>query len=356
MINSIYNFFLSGNVIECFLILIITLITIFVSQKILYYLKKTSKNDWIKSFCDALYFPLKWIVFGYGFLTIIENIVRNNQTFNHRILQLQYIFVISVMTWILFRFKNCFEKKIVKKFLSKSKNHENDRIVISAVSKLVSIIIVVITVFMILDIIGIPLSGLLAFGGMSGIAFSWAAKDIVANFFGGFMLYVNRPFVIGDTIKSPNKGFHGTVEDIGWYMTRICTFEKTPMYIPNALITDAIVENSERRYNRRIMTTISLRYDDIKRVKNIINDIEIYLNNNFDIDRDKGVLVNFESFGEYSIDISVYTFTKTTKWGEFRKVQQDVLLKIADIVEKNDAEFAFPTQQIKLNNGSFKKV
>ena len=162
------------------------------------------------------------------------------------------------------------------------------------------------------------------------------------------MIYVNRPFVIGDWIRSPNKDFEGTVVDIGWYMTHIETFEQRPLYIPNALITDAIIENPGRMDSRRINEIIALRYDDLKHVRVIIADIETMLQNHPDIDENNVLRVLLENFNDYSIDICVYTFSKVIDGTGYRKVKQDVLLKIADIVEKHGAEIAFPTQLIQL--------
>jgi MscS family membrane protein len=265
-----------------------------------------------------------------------------------RILQARYVFVSSFLVWIFFRWKKSFEKILTRKILKNSKNKKNDQIIISAVSKLVVITIVIFFILMVLDVFGIPLSGLLAFGGVSGIAVSWAAKDIVANFFGGFMIYMNRPFVIGDWIKSTNKDFEGTVVDIGWYMTQLVTFEQRPLYVPNALVTDAIIENPGRMVSRRINEIIALRYDDLKYVKNIIADIEAMLKNHPDIDEKNILRVLLEHFNDYSIDICVYAFSKVTDGTGYRKVKQDLLLKIADIIEEHGAEIAFPTQLIQL--------
>ena len=105
-------------------------------------------------------------------------------------------------------------------------------------------------------------SGLLAFGGIGGIAVGFAAKDLLANFFGGLMIYLDRPFSVGDWIRSPDKEIEGTVEDIGWRLTRIRTFDKRPLYIPNSIFASISVENPSRMSNRRIYEKIGIRYDD----------------------------------------------------------------------------------------------
>ena len=100
--------------------------------------------------------------------------------------------------------------------------------------------------------LGYSISGVLAFGGIGGIAVGFAAKDLLANFFGGLMIYLDRPFSVGDWIRSPDKNIEGTVEEIGWRLTRIRTFDKRPLYVPNSTFTQISVENPSRMLNRRI--------------------------------------------------------------------------------------------------------
>lgn len=348
MLKTISDIVLHSKVGEVLLIFLATVVAIIVTRKVLSSLRTFSKNDWITSLCDVLFAPSRWVISGIAIFIAIEVVLRHNQPLAQKVEVGRYIFVIVVITWLLFKWKDQFEKIFTRHRLRISKNKKDDRILIAAVSKIITVFIAIFAGFMILEELGVPLSALLAFGGMSGIAVSWAAKDIVANFFGGFMIYLNRPFVIGDWIKSPNKNFEGTVEDIGWYMTRICTFEKRPLYIPNALITDAIIENPGRMYSRRMKTIIALRYDDIGRVKKIVEDIETMLRSNSEIDQTQTLRVHLVSFDDYSIGVEVYTFTKTTGGTEFRRVRQDVLLRIADIVKKNGAEMAFPTSVIEI--------
>ena len=106
-----------------------------------------------------------------------------------------------------------------------------------------------------------------------GIAVGFAAKDLLANFFGGLMVYLDRPFAIGDWIRSPDREIEGTVEEIGWRVTCIRTFDKRPIYVPNSVFTQVTVENPSRMLNRRIYETIGVRYDDAAKVRDIITDV-----------------------------------------------------------------------------------
>ena len=201
---------------------------------------------------------------------------------------------------------------------------------------------------MALQAFGFSVSGVLAFGGIGGIAVGFAARDLLANFFGALMIFLDRPFSVGDWIRSPDRNIEGTVEDIGWRQTRIRTFDKRPLYIPNSVFTSLAVENPSRMLNRRIYETIGLRYDDIDQMQAVLVDIKAMLKAHPDIDHDQILMVNFNAFGPSSVDFFVYTFTKTTVWVEYHAIKEDVLLKIAAIVAAHDAEIAFPTQTLHL--------
>jgi len=226
-----------------------------------------------------------------------------------------------------------------------------DRTTADALAKLFRLILFVLVGLTLLQSAGVSISGILAFGGVGGIAVGFAARDLLANFFGGLMIYMDRPFRVGDWIRSPDKDIEGTVEHIGWRLTRIRTFDQRPLYVPNATFTNIAVENPSRMFNRRIYEHIGVRYSDVGRVKGIVDDIRDMLLHHEEIDTDKTLIVHLNRFGPSSMDIMVYTFTKTTQWVKFHGIKQDVMLSIADIVEQHGAEFAFPTQTIHLAEG-----
>ena len=116
---------------------------------------------------------------------------------------------------------------------------------------------------------GMSVSGLLAFGGIGGLAIGMASKDILSNVFSGTMLYFDRQFNIGDWISSPDRQIEGTVVEIGWRLTKILTFDNRPLFVPNSLFSSISIENPGRMTNRRISTEIGLRYEDADKVNAI---------------------------------------------------------------------------------------
>ncbi|MDW3139099.1 mechanosensitive ion channel family protein, partial [Vibrio sp. 1288] len=184
------------------------------------------------------------------------------------------------------------------------------------------------------------LSGLLTFGGVGGLIVGLAAKDLLSNFFGGLMIYFDRPFKVGDWIRSPDRQIEGTVERIGWRMTSIRTFDKRPLYVPNSVFSNIVVENPSRMLNRRIYEVVGLRYDDADKVPEIITAVREMLKNHKDIDTRQTLIVNFDTFGPSSLNFFIYTFTKTVNWVRYHEVKQDVLLKVVGIIKEHNADIA----------------
>lgn len=222
-----------------------------------------------------------------------------------------------------------------------------DATTVRAMGKLLRLVVFVLGTLMCLQTFGVSISGVLAFGGVGAMAIGFAAKDMLANFFGGLMVYLDRPFSVGDHIRfTSTKDIDGVVEDIGWRMTRIRNSEKRPLYIPNSLFASAVVENFSRMSHRHINETVGIRYDDASKMAAICDDVRHMLHAHPDIDSGQRLVVNFDAYNTSSLDIMVYCFTTATQFDHFHAVKQDVMLKIMDIVASHGAEFAFPTQTV----------
>ena len=196
---------------------------------------------------------------------------------------------------------------------------------------------------------GFNLSALVAFGGAGGVAVGFAGKDLMANIFGGLIIYWDKPFSVGDWISSPDKSIEGDVEEIGWRQTKILTFEKYPIYVPNSLFGTIIIENKSRHKAWRIKEEIAIRFDDINKIDRISNDITKMLKEHLNISKKFRMYVNFTNFAESSLTLLVSVFTNTIDYIRYLEIKQDVLLKIAKIIKENGANFAFPTSTININ-------
>lgn len=285
-----------------------------------------------------------WAV-GAGFMArVLQREV--DVAFIEQALALRDVALIGCVAWFLVRFAGKVGHNVESR--RRERGEEVDHTTVDALVKLARLVTVVVAVISAAQTLGFQIAGLLALGGVGGIAVGFAAKDILANFFGGLTIYLDRPFGVGEWIRSPDKSIEGTVEYISWRHTRIRAFNKNPIYVPNAVFTSIVVENPSRMSHRRIKETIGLRYDDFAVVAPIVDEIRAMLQVHEGIDATQTLIVNFNQFGASSLDIMVYTFTKTTVWVEYHHVKQDVLLKIGEIIERHGAEIAFPTQTLHL--------
>ncbi len=224
-----------------------------------------------------------------------------------------------------------------------------DRTTVDGISKVSRITVFVVAALAVMQTLGFSISGVLAFGGMGGIAVGFAAKDLLANFFGALMIHLDRPFNVGDTVRSPDKDIEGKVEQIGWRQTIIRSPNMTPLYVPNALFTSIVVENPTRMSHRRIRETIGLRYDDLGKMSAIVEEVRSMLQAHPEIDTQQAVVVAFDQFADSSINFIIQAFGKTTEVGRFHAIKQEILLQVADIVARHGADFAFPTRTVLLN-------
>jgi MscS family membrane protein len=214
------------------------------------------------------------------------------------------------------------------------------------VRKSLRVFIIFLAALMAIQNLGYSISGLLASLGIGGLAVALAAKDTLANVFGSLMIIVDRPFHIGDWVKAGD--IEGVVEEVGFRSTKIRTFAKTLISVPNSTLTNMAIDNFSRMPKRRIKLTVGVTYETTpEKMREAVAGIRNMLTEHPAIDQEF-FLVNFTDFGASSLDIMVYCFTRTTVWGEYLEAREDVCLKIMDILERLELEFAFPSRSIYL--------
>lgn len=336
---------LKGNwwIIHVFGIVFITLLLNFIQRRVvnrIYKHLQTTNSIWDDALAQAVMGPLTlfiWILGASFVMDVFElNMARSTRE----------VGAIISIAWALLRFVDQVEKNILHR--KEVAGKPIDQTTAEGITQLLKVSVLITALLVMLQTLGVNISAVLAFGGIGGIAVGFAAKDMLANFFGAMMIYFDRPFAIGDWVRSPDRNIEGNIEKIGWRLTIIRTFDKRPLYVPNALFASIVVENPSRMFNRRIYETIGVRYDDMNVLPTIIAEVKEMLQNHPDIDQDQTMIVNFNSFGASSLEFFVYTFTRTVQWAEYHEVKQDVLFKISDIIAKHGAEVAFPTRTLHM--------
>ncbi len=212
----------------------------------------------------------------------------------------------------------------------------------------IQIFLIVIGGVTVLQELGYSVSSLIAGLGLGGAAFALASRDTLSNLFGSLVIFIDRPFMVGDWIEIGD--IEGTVEEVGLRVTRIRTFANSLITLPNSMLTTQPINNWSRMKKRRIRMTIGLTYDSspdqvdkaVEAIRKVIREDERMHQDFF--------LVNFKGFGAYSLDIFVYCFTVTTQWAEHLQVQQELLLKFMREIEALGLSFAFPTQSIHVES------
>lgn len=303
----------------------------------------STKNHWDDLVVTGIAVPVNWMILVVGFTWAADITASyfNEGSFESISITRQLALIILV-AWALWRLINRVEEKQLDTGM--------DPTTVQMIGKIAKLAVTILIIMPVFQLLGISISGILAFGGMGGLIVGLAAKDLLANFFGSMIIYLDKPFRVGDWVRSPDRSIEGTVESIGFRVTRIRTFDKRPLYVPNSIFTSIAVENPSRMSNRRIYETIGVRYQDSRVVNVLMEKVKTMLRNHPEIDQEQTLIVNFNAFGASSLDFFIYTFTKTTDWVHFHEVKQDVLLKVMDIIHESGADCAFPTRTLHLES------
>ena len=326
--------------------LAISLVVRMIQRRLMALLVRT-ETRWDDVILESISLPMQWLIWVIGITAAVDTSAIHFVADNSRTLQVhnaisiaRQMAVIVLVAWLLWR--------LITRVSAQKLDNGSDPTTVQVVGKIAKLTVVVLIVLPIFELLGISISGILAFGGVGGLVVGLASKDLLANFFGSLIIYLDRPFKVGDWVRSSDRDIEGTVEEIGFRVTRIRTFDKRPLYVPNSVFTNIVVENPSRMSHRRIHETFGVRYQDSAVMAEIVNDVKQMLINHPEIDESQTLIVNFNGCGSSSLDFFIYCFTHTIKWVQFHEIKQDVLLKIMAIIEQHGADCAFPTQTIYL--------
>lgn len=303
---------------------------------------ESTKTDIDDKILDILEQPLRFsfIIMGAYLSTTLLDL------YNALISNIVSSMVIFVVFWILYDFVKIFQDAIFK--FSSQFGKELSEEIGHFLIKALKVFIIAIGIVAIMQKWGINVSAFLASLGIGGLAFALAAKDTVANLFGGLVILTDKVFKIGDWIKVSD--VEGIVEEIGMRTTKVRAFDKALITLPNANIANSSVNNFSRRNRRRIKMRIGVTYSTkpeqmqqmLEEIRQMLLDHKMVHNN--------PMFVYFDEFGSSDLSIFFYLFTTTAVWEDYLKIREDVNLKIMQIVEKHGAEFAFPSQSLYFEN------
>jgi len=336
-----------------FLIVLSVLVLNLVIRKVLDAIVRRSKDGpkiWRNAFLDALGPPLRGMAWIVG-LTVAVGILRREgelTLLGQFFPPVRDLAVIGVIVWFLIRSVQRVESGIYEQ--ARRRGRQLDATATDAIGKLVRASIIITAVLVAMQTLGFSISGILAFGGIGGIAIGFAAQGLVANLFGGLTIYASRPFKVGEWIIMPGTEVMGEVQEIGWRATRVMGFDRRPFYVPNAMFNTAVLINHSRMTSRRIEEHVQVRYRDIDKVQAIVADANKMLAEHPGIEHDFFVF-NFDTCGDFALKLYLYAFTTGTDYNEFMETKEDLLLRIADIVRRHGGELAVPTSTVHMPDG-----
>lgn len=217
------------------------------------------------------------------------------------------------------------------------------------IRKSLKVFFIVVGAIFILQNLDVDVGSLLAGLGLGGLAFALAAKDTVANFFGSVMIFVDKPFQIGDWIKMPGD-IEGTVEEVGFRTSRIRTFYNSVITVPNANVTNTPIDNLGARRYRRYRTTLGLTYDTPpEKIEAFCEGLRATILAMPGTRKDY-FMVEFQDFGSSSLDILLYCFFEVPDWQAELRTRTHLNLSILRLARSLGVSFAFPTQTLHLES------
>jgi len=291
--------------------------------------------------------PAAWLILIIGIIATLHTLKPPAETWPIIALvdQIGRVATIVIGTWFLWRLLEAISGYLVER-AKKTESPLDDQLV-PFVTKTLKIFMVITAVLVAAQNMGYSISGLIASLGIGGIAVAMAARDTIANVFGSIMLLVDRPFTVGDWIKTSE--FEGVVEEVGFRSTRIRTFAKTLVNVPNATLANMVIDNIDARSMRRIKMRIGITYSTTPaQMQKAIEGIEDILKKHPGVDQNFS-LVKFDEFEDSSLSIFLYYFSKSTNWVEYLQVRQEVNMQMMQLLEKLGLEFAFPSRSIYLH-------
>lgn len=298
------------------------------------------KQVWQNAFVSALDAPLRALVWIIG-LSILSSWFAQKEELTRLkeyVPIIRSILIILTLSWfslrLIKRLKNNFTAR------AEAAGDEVDPTASDAISKILWAATFIMALLAILQVLGVSVTSLLAFGGAAGIAVGFAAQSLVANLLGGLTVFASRIFKIGDYIILPGTDLMGSVEHIGWRATTVIGFDRKPFYVPNATFNNTTIINHSRMSHRRIDQFIHLSYQDIDKVESIVQQGTELIKAHKEIDQ-SFFAFRFDSYGENSLKLLLYAFT-SNDYDVYMQVKEELLLGIAKIVQQQGGKLCMP--------------
>ena len=302
----------------------------------------------IEKFDELLTKPIGFFIilcffyFAFSYLNFPSFVDENFQNIFIKIFSLVFIYAVYKIVVKVIDYTGL----ILKHRAAQTENKMDDQLIPFAI-EIARILVVIFALFFVLgNVFDINITALATGLGIGGIAIAMASKESLENLLGSFTIFFDRPFTVGDVVKVGN--VTGLVEKVGFRSTRLKTFDKSVVTVPNKKMVDAELDNLGMRPVRRVKFHIGLTYSTTpKQIKDIVAEIENMINTH-EKTNDEGK-VRFQEFGASSLDVLVLYYVNSPKWEDLIDVKEDINYKIMEIVKKHNSDFAFPSTSVYLH-------
>ena len=314
--------------------------------KSFYKAKKDSKTKGKINYKKSnIYIPLLYFfrILGIYIGLLIINLPDNALLFINKIFKICVIILVTHFIACLFSKSSPFYMPLRKKL-----NLSKDDAIISLISKILRVIIYLVGAVIVISEIGYDINGLIAGLGLGGVVVALAAQDTAKNLFGGFVILLDRPFIVGNWIELPESDIEGTVEDITFRSTRIRTFKDAVITIPNSTISNASIINWSKMNTRRINFDIDITADTpLKKVSDVINKIKILLENHPNVDN-QNMYIHFNEISSNGYRLMIWYFSKLTTYSDYLDLKENINYQIMSILKSENVKIAYNTYDIHI--------
>ena len=348
-VSEFVSISLFNNTIEKWITFVIVFLLFLLLRKQLSALVTLIAVRWVKrtesSFDDEILYVIQrpvalgMIILGFN---VSFSFLHFSPAFSQMISHTMQTLTIALFAWLLYRVIKLFESS--NEIIAKRFKTDNGITLAKLLLSILKNIVLILAGINILSTWGINITGFVASLGLVGMAFALAAKDTASNFFGSMVLFTDQPFKVGDWIKTPE--VEGTIESIGVRSTKVRTFARALVSVPNGNLANAAILNWSEMNKRQIKMTLGLTYNTTAtQMRTILAEMRELLKNDEEIDQ-QTIHIHFTEFQDSALGIFCYFFTKTTNWGKYMEVRERINLELMEIVERNGAAFAFPSQSL----------
>jgi MscS family membrane protein len=304
-----------------------------------------TKISWDDDLIDGIERPGEFI-FLFTFYFLSYSNLQFSVTISHFLAVTLEIALSFTIVWLFYNLSEVFSKYLGV-LTSKTETELDDQL-IPLIRKTLRFFVIVMGVIAILQNNGYNVASLIAGLGIGGLAVALAARETLSNFFGSLTIFLDRPFKIGDWVKSGS--VEGTVEEVGFRSTRIRTFYNSLVSVPNSNLANTDIDNLGLRKYRRLKTVLNLTYSTTpEQMEAFVEGIKAIVKANKHMRQDY-YEVHFNSFGAHSLDVLVYVFFDVPDWSTELQQRHNFLLEILRLAKEVGVEFAFPTQTLHMDS------